>query len=105
MSQPAESAQFLTIKEAIRRAREFVMDMYQDQNAYDYLLEGVELTDDEAYWLVTFSFIREREAYSAIEKLQSNIGTTRTIVEKFYRTIRVSASDGSVTWMRSEMND
>ena len=49
----------ITVKEAVMAALEFVDDIFADEKLLDPRLEEVELSEDEEFWYVTLSFVRQ----------------------------------------------
>jgi len=63
------------LQEAVSTSRKFLLDVFEDEAKPSGLsLEGVELTEDMKFWLVTFSYW---------------VGTTKT-----YKAVKLRAEDG-----------
>jgi hypothetical protein len=46
----------LTLKEAVHKAKSFVLDLYQGEQVTDILLEEIQLSSDKREWQVTIGF-------------------------------------------------
>jgi len=46
----------IDMKQAVQTAMEFCRNLYGQEKSADFLLEEVELTEDEKFWLVTIGF-------------------------------------------------
>jgi len=81
----------IDIKEACRRAIEYLERLYPDQEL-DAALEEAELTDDDRYWLVTLSVKRVTPVGGAGESV---FGENRT-----YKIFKLLAETGEVRSMK-----
>ncbi len=82
----------VSVKEAVASSIKYVKDLYPEEPLNDLLLEEVELSDDEKFWLVTLGFTRKTIPYShsALDLL-----THREDYERVYKVIKVKAEDGN----------
>ena len=83
------------IKSAVRSALEFVREMYEgDDDLKTLALEEVELSDDQAHWLVTIGLGGEARAstYSVV----AGAGTPRQ-----FKCLAVHAESGHVISMKA----
>ena len=55
----------IDIKEAVKKAHEYITNIYPGDNFKNLYLEEVELSEDEKFWLVTFGFDRYYEPSNA----------------------------------------
>jgi hypothetical protein len=44
------------VKDAVQRAQAYIPDIFQSAEGKEMRLEGVELSDDAKFWIVTFSY-------------------------------------------------
>lgn len=84
----------IDVKEAINIARDHLLFLYDQKDLPGLLLEEVELTEDEKYWMVTFGFDVNREYAQAFERVIMP-KTTRE-----YKIITIQASTGKVLSMK-----
>lgn len=75
------------LKEAVQQSKSYLSEIFPINYVKDFQLEGVELSDDEKYWQVTFSYWGAEEP--SPEKLNFE-----TPLFKTYKTVKVRASDG-----------
>ena len=69
------------VKEAVQKAKSYLPEVFDSAEGKDVRLEGVELTDDEKFWTITFSYDPTRPNQLA-----------RMIRE--YKTVKLRARDG-----------
>ena len=74
----------IAVKEAVKIAMKFVMDLYENYTPPDLLLEEVRLSDDEKHWLITIGFSRNA--------LSSFVG--KDDVPRAYKLIKIDAETG-----------
>lgn len=85
----------IDLKQAVRIARDFVGELYPDRRP-DLRLEEVELSADEDYWLVTYSF-PEAEPVLARNPLQAIVSPT-TI--RSYKVVKIDRHSGEALSMK-----
>jgi hypothetical protein len=82
----ATEAKELTVQEAVSAAASYLKSLYP--NVEGMLLEEVEITDDDRYWLVTLSFVAQSQSMVfpsmsgrkyKIVKLDRATGTVRSV--------------------------
>jgi hypothetical protein len=78
----------LQVKEAVRKAQTYLLEVFEDASGKDLLLEGVELADDRRYWSITFSYFDKTP-----NELFHNL--------RAYRTIKLGAEDGELYGARN----
>jgi hypothetical protein len=77
------------LKEAVQQSKSYLSEIFPVSYVKDFQLEGVELTDDEKYWQVTFSYYGPEEP----PKGEPDFATP---LFKTYKTVKVRASDGAL---------
>src|SRR5262245_48525442 len=104
MAQQTEAR--IDVRQAITNARAYIKLLYSGETLQRLMLEGVELTDDERNWIVTFGFDIPA-ARSPREALGGYQGLTEDY-ERTYRDIIVDAATGEarkmeprLVWMNS----
>lgn len=98
MMQPSQESIAIDLKQAIDIAREFILDIFASDAIQELTLEEVEMSDDANYWLVTFSFGRERAPRSTLEQFAVQTHSMN-VYEKYYRTIQIDMA-GKVKAMK-----
>jgi hypothetical protein len=83
----------IDVKHAAKTAIEYVVDLLGPDNVLDARIEEVELSDDDADWLVTVGFFRPARI-----GLQIVPGMPRG--DREFKQVRVRTSDGTVRGMR-----
>lgn len=79
----------MEVKEAVKKAREYIQEIYSDEHVNDIRLEEVEYEHHENAWNVTLSFSRPAAG------LQQIVGAPRD-----YKTIVIDNPSRRVTAMR-----
>ena len=83
----------IDMKQAVQIALEFCRSLYAPEKLTDFLLEEVELSDDEKFWLVTIGFdISQKETGQPAAIPPA--GTPAKTPEHVYKTMKVEASSG-----------
>ncbi len=88
----------INVKQAIRTAHDYFVDLYKstDQPLEGLLLEGVDQTPDDQYWLITFGFDVEKpiKFYTIAQMTGDGDDTPLTQRERGLHTVWVRAEDG-----------
>jgi hypothetical protein len=81
----------LQVQDAVKRAKAYLPGLLFDTSPQiaDVRLEEVELSEDEKFWAVTFSYLP--------------VDTTVPIVIRQYKTIRIKAGSGEFVGLRNGM--
>ena len=85
----------IEVKKAVKMAFGVFNELYDSKKFEDILLEEVELSDDNASWLVTLGFYRRTPSINIIE----SIGSKKYI--RMYKTIQIDADTGSLISMKN----
>jgi hypothetical protein len=77
------------IKQAVATAYDFLQDIYEEHNISDVMLEEIDSSHDDKYWLVTLGFNREQPSVTPLQalSLQKNMG-------RVYKVIKVDKKKG-----------
>ena len=86
----AEQTTQIGVKQAVQIARDYLLDVYDGQALPNLLLEETQISEDEQYWHITFSFDTGHQ--ETIYRL--NIPITRP--ERAYKVVTIQASNGKV---------
>jgi hypothetical protein len=81
----------ITVKEAVKIACEFLIEVLEDEQVKEIRLEEVELAEDGRFWEVTLSFVAR--ATPLAEELGIFCG-------REYKVVTVWAEDGNVRSMK-----
>lgn len=82
----------VTVKEAVSRARVFLIDLYENESLPNLRLEEVELSDDGSHWLVTYGFAAsEQDIEHPFSKI---LGPSTTRTRRDYKIIKIDARTG-----------
>lgn len=87
----------IDVKQAIRTAQSYFIEVYGSTGVplNRLLLEGVEMSNDEKYWLITFGFDVERPVeIDAIAWNQAPRFDDLSKFERSYHTVWVRVEDG-----------
>ncbi len=81
----------LDVKQAVRAAKEKVIELFAEEGIEDVGLEEVKFDDDSNEWLITIGFTR------AIDKIKGPLGIVEHLPKKrTYRIVRLGAT-GALT--------
>lgn len=93
----------INVTQAVSNAKEYLSQLYSDYRPKEMVsqfsdeivyevthrvLEEVELSEDEKYWLVTFSLLRKQAQMAPVEMIKG------TAYERVYKTVKVDAKTG-----------
>jgi len=84
----------IDVKEAVRRAVGEIKSLYPESDLTRVMLEEVELSHDEMYWIVTIGFDRPKPS----ETVFGMLGQTPT--ERVYKVVKLSTSTGEMVSMK-----
>lgn len=82
----------VTVKDAAKIAMEYVIDLVGSENVHDPRIEEVEISDDNAFWLVTVGFFPNAQI--------GGHTLSRPAAKREYKQVKVQASDGAVRAMK-----
>lgn len=86
-------------KEAVKKALEYMHEMFDVSQLRDVLPEEVELSDDDKYWSVTIAFSR-RQVSTAEGPMASLVGPSE-LYRREYKVFTIDASSGVVRSMKT----
>ena len=82
----------MDVKDAVHKAKEFLVDLLADEDPSNIGLEEVEYDDQERAWLVTLGFSRP---WNSTRNTLTSI-TGESAVKRAYRTLKISDETGKV---------
>lgn len=81
-------------KQAIRNAKDDLIENYEGSDIRDVLLEEVELSDDEKLWKITLGFSSPvSDAASNLTKMQRGLIQAGVLLPKFDRIFKIFLID------------
>jgi hypothetical protein len=89
----------IDIKEAVRRAKDFAVMLFEPEKISGLGLEAVERSEDGRYWLVTLGFTRPHlmpKKTASHSPLEQVLPRPRPQAEREYKVFRVDAQSGEV---------
>ena len=92
----------ISIKDAVKSAKEKLQELYQDDKPRDLALEEIELTKygDNEVWAVTLGFLRIRSVRQVSNPVLTDIFKPPQQVEnRVYKTMLIDASTGEFVKM------
>lgn len=89
-----EHAARFDVKQAVDRARKFLLDVYEGEDLPNLRLEEVELSDDGQYWLVTLGFTGYEEEVEHCPILAPAFATTTKRAKREYKLVPGNAYTG-----------
>jgi hypothetical protein len=90
----------MEVKDAVRAAKDWVLDVMKDETPVNLGLEEVEFDDEAKLWKITLGFSRPWNATrSALSSLTGEVPQRRA-----YRTFLVNDRDGSVRGMTRKVS-
>lgn len=84
----------LNVKEAVRKAQTYLPEVFESAAGASLQLEGVELSEDSKFWLVTFS-------YSLSPDMMLGLDGKPAITPREYKTIKLDSASGSLFGARN----
>ncbi|CCF85538.1 hypothetical protein [Nitrolancea hollandica] len=82
----------VTVKEAVRLARAYLLDLFENESLPNLRLEEVELSDDGSHWLVTYGFTASEKDIE--QPLFKGFGPSTTRTRRDYKIIKINAQTG-----------
>jgi hypothetical protein len=93
----------IDVKSAVKIARDYLTDFYPE-GLSNLMLEEVELSNDEQYWLITFGFDTDRLAAEpladVLTKVRPAADYLRPKYVRDYKIIKLRAEDGKPVSMK-----
>lgn len=84
------------VKEAVEVAKDYAHQLFEGQELQDVLLEEVELSDNERFWLITIGFARRRPA----NFLSDAFMTSAARYKREYKVFEIDAKIGTPRSMK-----
>ena len=93
------------LKEAVQEAKKYIKQLFSDEKIYDLLLEEVEKSEDEKYWLVTIGFEVESQLNKNTSSFVDALAITpRKVYRRVYRTIEIDSETGEMVSMKGRID-
>ncbi len=87
----------LDVKEAVKKAKAYVADIFSDEGVTNLGLEGVEHDDSTGMWEITLGFSRKWDKSDDLTNSALLSITGRSLAPpRTYKVVRLSDSDGTV---------
>ncbi len=83
----------MEVQEAIRRAKEYVLDVFRDEEPTNVGLEEVEFDDREDVWNVTIGFSRP---WNSTKSVMASLAGEQPPKKRAYKVVRLRDSDGKM---------
>jgi hypothetical protein len=95
-------ATMIDVKQAVQAARNYLFELYEDEDIKDVLLEEVELSDDEDTWKITLGFWAPKIAPPRVDSklAQQMAAIMGAQYDRKYKMFTVDASTGAVKSMK-----
>lgn len=100
MSTATAESPRIELSQAVLIARGYLADAYRDQHPGGVLLEEVELSEDDAYWLITLGFDNPHQRGPMAAALDPLAELMRPREARIYKTFRLDAKTGRVVSMK-----
>jgi len=84
----------LAVKDAVEKARTYLSELFPEAENESLRLEGAELSDDERFWVVTFSFLET-------PVVGKSPATPQFPSIRSYKTARLKADSGELMGIRN----
>jgi hypothetical protein len=88
------------IKDAVKAATVFLMELLDPKELNDVLLEEVELSPDSTYWYITLGYTRPITVSTSSRGIHPLQELTRPTAERVYKRITVRADTGQPVAMK-----
>lgn len=91
----------MDVKDAVKIAKAYALDLFQDEGMSNFGLEEVEFKEDTGDWHITVGFSRPWSASrSALTAITGEVSTKR-----LYRVVRISPDGKVLSVKRRETDD
>ena len=84
----------MDVKDAVRKAKEYVIDVFADDVIADVALEEVEFDDHDEKWKITIGFSRHWSAPSLFQDLAKSVGGRPA--QRAYKLVLIDDASGDV---------
>lgn len=89
----------IDVKQAVRRARAFLMDLYEGEELPNQRLEEVERSENGDYWMITLGFTGTEKEFE-LGAVASAVGLPTSRPRREYKLVRVDAYSGEPESMK-----
>lgn len=94
----------MDVKEATRAARDYVKNVFADDNISSVSLEEIEFDDIAADWRITISFLRPSGTMSVVDMVAPALNRGKN-VRRCYKTVRINDNSGCVVSVKHRILD
>lgn len=88
----------MDVKEAVRKAKEYVGDVFAEDRIVDVALEEVEFDHSDEKWKITIGFSRHWSAPSLYQNVAKSVGGV--MAERAYKLVLIDDVSGEVLSVR-----
>jgi len=85
----------IDVKDSIKKAKNFIIDMYSDEKISQLMLEEVDISDDKKFWLITLGFNIKKPIINLMDTISGNQEKIRV-----YKIIKIDSLSGDVISMK-----
>jgi len=90
----------IDVKEAVRIASDYLVQLYDASQLHDVLLEEVALSEDEEYWYVTIGFTRNIPSTDPMKAMTETILNQKKYTSREYKVFQIDSATGQVRSMK-----
>ena len=84
----------IDVKQAVKIAHAYIIDLYGEANLPGLMLEETELSDEHKYWMITFGFDTDRKTVP-----DTSFFRPTPLFIRDYKIIKIEAETGEVESM------
>ena len=84
----------LDVKEAVPKAVTLFNELFTKDKFINLTLEEVDLSEDDHYWLVTFSFLRSKSTQTLSRNVLASSLVQESTHIRDYKTIKIDSETG-----------
>jgi hypothetical protein len=87
----------IDVKQAVASALRYMSELYANEKVLDLRLEEVEHSEDDRFWLITLSYLREVPTTGVAAPLARVLAPD---YQRDYKTLKIDADSGTVDSMK-----
>lgn len=93
----------IDVKQAVQKAQRYIKELYPSEQLVDVLLEEVERTEDDRFWLITLSFSQPNPR-TTVDPIMPSLNIfdafRQKTLNRAYKVFKIDADTGEVVSMK-----
>ena len=90
----------MEVREATRTAREYISEVFADEDIDEVVLEEVDFDDQSDLWKITVSFLRPRGRMNKFEAAASGYPAGTATMRRSFKVVNIDDDSGNIVSLK-----